>query len=625
MDAQTSAKNTGVFELGPCGPSAPTSSSSSRVEGFRPMSTNHTPKVRSLLDGKAPSPIDTPAVEHASRQAPIVDDDAANSFSMEEGRSNNISGRRGLFLKYRPLVLLAIWMVMTAWWITGLILHRHDLGWLIPSLLWLAISVRFLTLYISTKYVTRSIALLWITSMYNPSRRIPRKLRLPLGAAGTIAVFLVGTFTTPESHDNTNKDRAISLFGLLVFICLLYATSHNRKAIKWQTVIVGMLAQYILALFVLRAKAGYDIFKFISYLAESLLGFSTLGATFVTATAAVQTHYFIITVVPAVVFFISFVQLLFYWGWLQWAIRKFAAVFFYSMGVSGAETVVAAASPFVGMGESAILIKPFLPHLTISELHQIMTSGFATIAGTVLGVYIGLGASPVALVSSCVMSIPASLAISKLRWPETEESLTGRSMVIPEDTDEKPVNSIHAFGNGAWIGIKVAGMIIAALLCIISLLGLVDALLGWWGHYLNIHDLTIETICSYLLYPVAFLLGVERNGDLLKVSKLIGMKIIANEFVAYTALNDPNGEYVTLSNRSRLIATYALCGFGNIGSVGIQIGVLSQLAPHQSGRVAKVAISALISGIISTLTSASIAGMLITDSTSYTKSAGITA
>jgi concentrative nucleoside transporter, CNT family len=345
----------------------------------------------------------------------------------------------------------------------------------------------------------------------------------------------------------------------------------------------------------------------------------------------------LLNVIPPIIFFISFVQLLYFWGWLQWAIGKFANVFFYGMKISGAEAVVAAASPFVGQGESAMLIKPFIPHLTSAELHQVMTSGFATIAGSVLAAYISMGISPLALVSSCVMSIPASLAISKLRYPETEESLTAGKIVVPKDQDEKPSNSLHAFSNGSWLGIKIGGMIIAALLCILALLGLVNGLLGWWGHYLNINNpsLSVQMIVGYIFYPIAFLLGVERNGDLLKVAQLIGIKVVANEFVAVgistvSSFNQSltfckfatltsDASYADLSSRSRLIATYAVCGFGNISSVGIQIGVLSQLAPGRSGQIAKVALSALVSGVISTLTSASIAGMLIMDQSRYTK------
>lgn len=390
-----------------------------------------------------------------------------------------------------------------------------------------------MTLYVSTKYVTKPIAWVWMKAIYGPVQHIPQKLRLPLAAAGTVAVFLAGTFATKETADNTRANRAVSLFGLIVFIFAFWLTSKNRKAIKWQTVIVGMLGQYILALFVLRTQAGYDIFNFVAFLATSLLGYAGDGTSFLLSADLLKFHYFLLGVIPPIIFFIAFVQLLYYWGWLQWAIGKFATMFFYGMGVSGAEAVVAAASPFVGQGESAMLIKPYIPHLTEAELHQVMTSGFATIAGSVLAAYISIGISPLALVSSCVMSIPASLAISKLRYPETEESLTAGTTVVPKDADERPANSLHAFANGSWLGIKVAGMIIAALLCILALLGLCNGLLTWWGHYLNIKHLTIELILGYIFWPIAFLLGVPReNGDILRVSKLIGLKVVANEFVA---------------------------------------------------------------------------------------------
>ena len=189
------------------------------------------------------------------------------------------------------------------------------------------------------------------------------------------------------------------------------------------------------------------------------------------------------------------------------------------MGVSGAEAVVAAASPFVGQQESAILIKPFIAHLTDAEIHQVMCSGFSTIAGSVLVAYIALGVSaelsvpkPIhrwlrlmisSLLSSCIMSIPASLAISKLRYPETEVSLTAGTTVMPEDNDEdRPSNALHAIANGAWLGLRIAGMVVTTVLCIVAFIALIDALLTWWGHYWGIANLTLELILGYLCYPI---------------------------------------------------------------------------------------------------------------------------
>ncbi|KAI9730700.1 MAG: hypothetical protein M1834_005669 [Cirrosporium novae-zelandiae] len=471
------------------------------------------------------------------------------------------------------------------------------------------------------KYLHKPMHFVWNNTGVRIAQLLPEKLKVPAGALLTIAVYLIGSFCSPESKDNTRANRGISLLGLVIFTFVLWATSANRKAIKWRTVIVGYLSQFIVALFVLRTGVGYDIFHFISTLAEDLLGFAGDGVEFLTNTATSNLGWFLVSTIPAIIFFVSIVQLLFYWGVLQWIVLKGVVFFFWLMGVSGAEAVVATASPFIGQGESAMLIRPFVPHLTTAELHQVMTSGFATIAGSVLVAYIAMGVNAQALVSSCVMSIPASIAISKLRYPETEESLTAGRVVIPEDEDpdNKSVNSLHAFAKGAWLGLKIGGTMMTNLLCIIALIGLLDGLLTWWGRYLDIEDLTIEMVVGYICYPIAFLLGVPRNGDIYKVARLIGMKLVTNEFVAYTDLQTDD-YYSDLSSRSRLIVTYALCGFANVGSLGIQIGVLSQLSKRRAGDVSKIAFSALLSGALSTLTSASIAGMIVTDQAAYFES-----
>lgn len=442
---------------------------------------------------------------------------------------------------------------------------------------------------------------------------IPQKFRLPLGVLGTVAVFLVGSFVTAETEDNTRANRAVSLFGLLVIIFVMWLSSKHRKAVKWQTVVVGMLCQFIIALFVLRTQAGYDIFSFIGEMAGDLLGFAGQGIAFLLSTSVADLPgAFIVSVVPAIIFFVALTQVLYYYNILQWFIGKFAVFFSWAMQASGAESVVAAASPFIGQGESAMLVRPFVAHMTQAEIHQVMTSGFATIAGSVLAAYISFGVNPQAVISSCVMSIPASIAISKLRYPETEETLTNSNFKIPEDKEDRPANALHAFANGAWLGLKIGGMICATLLCILALLGLVNGLLGWGGHYFGFTvDLTIQLILGYICYPIAFLLGVPR-ADLLKVGELIGTKVVLNEFVAFTSLTS-DVRYTSMSPRSILIASYALCGFGNIGSLGTQIGVLSQIAPGRSGDVSKLAFSALICGVLSTLTSAAVAGLLVTD------------
>jgi len=590
-----------------------------RRDLLRKPSQDYTAHKLRGVDGKA-------EFDARDSEKGVVSPTRLSSEEEGDGKKHRVSH---FYKRYRIFFHLAIWLLFTAWWIVGLVYHRSDnLGWLKPFLVYLAITLRLIFFHVPISIVKKPMAFVWNNTMVRIYDMIPKKLHQPLAAAGTVAVMLLGTFISEESQDNTRANRAVSLFGLAVMIALLYGTSRDRKRIQWHTVIGGMLTQFIIALFVLRTEAGYDIFNFISFLARQLLGFAQEGTTFLTSEDVVQLPWFLIGVIPPIIFFVALVQLLYYSGLLQWFVVKFATFFYWSLRVSGAEAVVAAATPFIGQGESAMLIRPFVPHLTLAEIHQVMTCGFATIAGSVLVAYIGLGLNPQVLVSSCIMSIPASLAVSKLRYPETEETITSGRVVVPDDDEHKASNALHAFANGAWLGIKIAGMIIATLLCIIALVGLINGLLGWWGRFFGIEDprLTLQLILGYICYPVAFLLGVPRQ-DLRAVGEIIGVKIIINEFVAFTTLA---GISDTLSPRSVLIATYACCvsspchplttssctdrtqGFGNLGSLGTQIGVLSQIAPQRAGDVSKVALSALFSGVISTLSSAAVAGLLVT-------------
>ncbi|EFY86570.1 inner membrane transport protein yeiJ [Metarhizium acridum CQMa 102] len=536
------------------------------------------------------------------------------SGSTDHRHGESGGGFMSFYRRYRPVFHLIYFLLFTGWWIASLILHRDDKNWVVPFLLWLAISLRLFFYYVPSRYLSTAIHWVWSHTALVVYELIPPAFRIPLGAFGALAVIIVGSFASEEVADNNRANRAVSLFGLVVMLFVFWATSAHRSRINWRTVIVGMLAQYIIGLFVLRTGVGYDIFKFIADRAGDLLGFARQGVAFLTSPETSQIPWFFFGVIPAIIFFISLVQVLYYIGFLQWFIKKFATFVFWALGVSGAEAVVAAATPFIGQGESAMLVRPFVPHMTKAELHQIMTCGFATISGSVLVGYIQLGLNAEALVSSCIMSIPASLAISKLRYPETEETLTAGRVVIPDDDEHKAENALHAFANGAWLGIKIGGTIIASLLCIIAFVGLINALMTWWGRYLNINDptLTLQTILGYMLYPVAFLLGVPRdNNDILLVARLIAQKVITNEYNGFHDLTTDK-TFAGLSPRSRLIATYALCGFGNIGSLGIQIGILGQLAPSRGGDVSRLAVSALISGVVATLTSATVAGLVVT-------------
>lgn len=520
------------------------------------------------------------------------------------------------FPYYSLFIHIIIGCFFTGWWLSIIIQKKHRHQWLIPTILWGMIMVRLITFHWRILYqILFYVSKVWdyaVDIIY--TKFLPRhSQRLLAGATITVGVILLGTFVPSETPYSRRKDRAISFFGMIVAIFGLWATSRDRSKVNWNTVIGGMLTQFIIALFVLRTKCGYDVFNFISLLARELLGFARDGVAFLTDTEVSNLTWFFFGVIPAVAFFVAFVHIWYYFGVIQWAIGKFAYFFFWTLKVSGAEAIVAAASPFIGQGESAILIKDFLPYLTKAEIHQVMCSGFATISGSVLVGYIGLGLNAQALVSSCVMSIPCSLAVSKLRFPETEESLTSGKLVYPkrDEGDEKPQNVLHAFAIGAALGLRIAGTLMIQCMCIIALVALINGLLTWFGNFWNIHGLTLELMLSYLLYPVAFLLGTPRN-EILHVSTLIATKIIQNEFVGYSMLvND--APYNKLSDRSRLLATYALCGFANFGSIGINIGVLGALCPGRGRDISGAIMSAFISGAISTLLSAAIAGMVIHD------------
>jgi len=392
-----------------------------------------------------------------------------------------------------------------------------------------------------------------------------------------------------------------------------WLTSKHRDRIPWPTVIVGLFLQQAIALFVLKSGAGFSIFKWIATLASDFLNQGLVGAAFFfDDNTAYTLHWFFVSTLGSIIFFIAFVQMMYHLGVMQWVIKNFAWFFFKLMNVSGAEAVVAAASPWVGQGESACLIRPYVDVMTESELHLTMTSGFATIAGSVLAAYIALGVPAQNLVTSSVMSIPASMAISKMRIPELEEPVTRGRVVVDRGEKEhnRPANALHAFSKGALFGVIVAGQILANVLTILSLVAACNGLLTWIGRGFGIHQLTLQLILGYIMYPIAFFMGVPR-GEILRVSQLLATKLVANEFAAYLDLQAITKSESPLSPRAFTIASYSLCGFANLGSLGIQIGVLSALAPSRSKVIARIAVSAMFCGFISTLQTAGIAGMLV--------------
>jgi len=419
-------------------------------------------------------------------------------------------------------------------------------------------------------------------------------------------------FGFPLTEGSKYGDRAISVFGLFVFQVGFFAFSAHRKHVAWPTVMTGLFFQQVIAMFVLKTGAGFSIFNWIATLSSDFLGRATPAAEFFFDADTIAKHWFFINVLAAIIFFIAFVQMMYHIGVMQWLIKKFAWFFFKTMNVSGAEAVVAAASPFIGQGESACLVRPFVDLMTESEIHLTMTSGFSTIAGSVLAAYINLGIPASTLITASVMSIPASIAISKLRYPEIEEPVTRGRVVVDRGNMSKgpqPANAIQAFSQGATFGLVVAGQILTNVLTVLALVYTVDGLLTWIGKGFGIHQLTLQLIFGYIFYPFAFLMGVPR-AELFRVSRILGLKFVANEFVAYLELTTQHAAH-PFSHRAYTITSYALCGFANLGSLGIQIGVLSALAPSRGRVIVKLAPSAMICGFISTMQAAGIAGMLV--------------
>lgn len=552
--------------------------------------------------------------------------------SQSAAPSSNLSHWKRFKIRYpwyKIVIHVFLGCFFTAWWLSIVIQDKHRKKWLIPTVFWGMLMVRLITWH--TKILV--VILGHVQKVWNAGcdvvygKLLPtRTYRLLAGGFITLAVILVGTFVSAESEYSKREDRAISFFGLVCSIAGLFATSRNRSCINWNAVIGGVLMQFIISLFVLRTDAGYDFFNFISTLARELLGFAKDGVAFLTTTEVSQLGQFFFTVLPAVVFFVAFVHIFYYYGIIQWFITKFAHFFFWTLRISGAEAITASASPFIGIGESAILIKDLLPYLTMAELHQVMTSGFSTISGAVLVGYIGLGLSAQALVSSCVMSIPASIAVSKMRYPETEVPLSQGTVKFAEDMEgaetdknKKPQNVLQAFSEGANLGLFTAATMLVQCLCIIALIALINGILTWFGKFWNIGALTLNLIFAYIFYPLTFLLGVPRS-EIFHISELIATKFIQNEYVAYTMLID-TAPYNELSDRGNLIATYALCGFANLGSMGITLGVLNTLSKgKRAADIARTITSALFSGFIATMMSAAISGMVINDLSKFSRS-----
>ncbi|KAI8096920.1 Na+ dependent nucleoside transporter C-terminus-domain-containing protein [Halteromyces radiatus] len=542
-------------------------------------------------------------------KADIVEYNYDVNKSDDDDDENRPSWFSKIYQKYRKVFLLVMWLIFTGFIAAAYALQvpkGYNQENLILGLIYAWHSLYVFFCFVPTTVVTKPWSIL-VRTAYAPIKGFSSQTRSLMYVSLVLVVIVVTVFSLPETSQSTRVQRLIAFVGMILFILGTFASSTNHRAVNWNTISGALLLQFLLALFVFRSSAGHDIFTWLSNFAKGYLGKAAEGAAFLTSEDIVNKGFFAISVFPAVIFFAATVQILYYLGALQWILKKSATVFVALLDISGCEAVVAVASPFLGQSENVLLIKPFLAHLTDAEIHQVMTSGFATISGSVLYGYFAMGVDGTALISSCVMSIPCSIAISKLRYPETQESITKGTVRVPK-SEEKLEGIVHAAGVGAATGVQIVLLIAANLIALLALLYAVNAGLTWIGNFITIQQLTLQLITGYILVPVAWLIGAD-NKDLVNVGGLIATKIWANEFVAYQEMMALVKQGV-LTPRTISVTTYALCGFSNLGSIGMQVGVLTALAPNRAKTIATVAVSAMICGAISTFVSASIAGML---------------
>ena len=435
--------------------------------------------------------------------------------------------------------------------------------------------------------------------------------------------------------------RLVSVLGLIVLLLLAWAMSVDRRRVDWRLLAWGLGLQVLFALFILKTPVGEAIFAGLNDVIVALLGFTTEGARFLfgnlvdnavpvsgagEGAVANTGAFFAFSVLPTIIFFSSLMTLLYYMGVMQAVVKGVAWVMMRTMKTSGAETLSAAGNIFVGQTEAPLLIKPFIERMTMSELNAVMTAGFATVAGGVMAAYVGLLVAyfpDIAghLLAASVMSAPAALVVAKLMYPEREVPVTSSNLEIAVESPD--ANVIDAAARGASEGLTLALNVGAMLLAFIALIALLNAVIGLVAGWTGLdgllvsagalaagQDLTLEVMLGWLLAPLAWLMGVPWR-DAVEIGSLLGIKTVANEFVAYLQLSNMLAGGADLSPRSVVIATYALAGFANFSSIAIQIGGIGGIAPSRRSDLSRLGLRAMIGGTIAAFLTATIAGILV--------------
>jgi CNT family concentrative nucleoside transporter len=411
--------------------------------------------------------------------------------------------------------------------------------------------------------------------------------------------------------------RLTGVLGILAILLFAYLFSTDRKAIRPKTVILGLFLQVIFALLVLRVGWGERAIALVGDAVTRILSYSFAGSEFVFGPLGSKTSkygfVFAFQVLPIIIFIAAFFAILYHYGVMQFIIRQMAKVMVRFLGASGVESMDVAASIFMGQTEAPLTIRPYLETVTMSELMVIMTAGMAHISGAVMGAYIAFGAEARHLLAAVIMTAPGTIVVAKMLVPETETPLTaGTARIDDIEVENKDSNVLDAAAKGTTDGLHLALNVAAMLISFLALIALIDGILGGTHNFLAAHGMPwfpakLESIFGVLFAPVAWLIGVPWR-DCLAVGDLLGTRMALNELVAFTKLG---AEKASLDPRSFAIATFALCGFANFSSIGIQIGGLTALAPSRRHDLAKLGFRAMIAGTLANLMSASIVGILM--------------
>jgi CNT family concentrative nucleoside transporter len=423
--------------------------------------------------------------------------------------------------------------------------------------------------------------------------------------------------------------RFTGIIGIIVILGLAYLWSNNRKAINFRLVITGLLLQITLAIFILKVPVGQDIFAWLGKGINKLLDFSQEGGLFVFGDLTkvskilppeiVSTGVFLFILIPTIIFVCVLVSMAYHVGIMQRVVAVLARFVHWAMRVSGSEALSNVASAFVGQVEAQIMIRPYLSGMTMSELLASMTGSMACIAGGVMAVYISMGVPASYLLAASLMAAPGALVISKIVFPETEQSET--KGVVKLEVKKQHTNIMDAIAHGATDGMAIATNVIAMLIGVIALVALVDALLGYFGLFLgwtgisldfmglNVDHLRLKDVFGVFFSLFAIVMGVPPS-ESFEVGSLMGTKMVINEFVAYSDLS-PMIQQGLLSAKSIVIASFALCGFANFSSIAIQLGGIGVMVPNRKADLAKLGFKAMICGTMASYISATLAGMLM--------------